>query len=105
MLHTKWIYKTKIDADGAIKRFKARLVACGNEQVYGVDDGLTFAAVMKLSMVKVILVLALRWGVPARQGDIPNAYVKADKEERLDIYLAIPQGMKIQHGTLRQTGV
>lgn len=46
VLHTKWIYKTKIDADGAIKRFMARLVACGNEQAYGVDDGLTFAAVM-----------------------------------------------------------
>lgn len=97
VLHTKWIYKTKIDADEAIKRFKARLVACGNEQVYGVDNGLTFAAVMKLSMV--MFVLALHWGVPARHGDIPNAYVKADKEERLDIYLAIPQGMKIQDGT------
>uniref|UniRef100_A0AAV1UE71 Reverse transcriptase Ty1/copia-type domain-containing protein n=1 Tax=Peronospora matthiolae TaxID=2874970 RepID=A0AAV1UE71_9STRA len=50
---------------------------------------------MELSTVKVILVLALRWGVPARHGGIPNAYVKADKEEHLDIYLAIPQGMKI----------
>ena len=55
--------------------------------------------------MKVILVLALRWGVPARHGDIPNAYVKADKEEHLDIYLAIPQGMKIQDGTLRKFGV
>ena len=31
--------------------------------------------------------------------------MKADKEEHLDIYLAIPQGMKIQDGTLRQFGV
>uniref|UniRef100_A0AAV1U042 Reverse transcriptase Ty1/copia-type domain-containing protein n=1 Tax=Peronospora matthiolae TaxID=2874970 RepID=A0AAV1U042_9STRA len=105
VLHTKWVYKTKTDADGAIERFKARLVACGNEQVYGVDYGLTFAAVVELSTVKVILVLALRWGVPARHGEIPNAYVKDDKEEHLDIYLAIPQKMKIQDGTLRQFGV
>uniref|UniRef100_A0AAV1UCR1 Integrase catalytic domain-containing protein n=1 Tax=Peronospora matthiolae TaxID=2874970 RepID=A0AAV1UCR1_9STRA len=96
---------TKTDADGAIQRFKTRLVACGNEQVHGVDYGLTFAAVMELSTVKVIIVLALRWGVPARHGDIPNAYVKADKEKHLDIYLAIPQEMKIQDGTLRQFGV
>ena len=60
VLHTKWVYKTKTDADGAIERFKARLVACGNEQVYGVDYGLKFAAVMELSTVKVILVFALR---------------------------------------------
>ena len=63
VLHTKWVYKTKTDAGGAIKRFKARLVAYGNEKVYGVDYGLTFAAVMELSTVKVILVLALHWGV------------------------------------------
>ncbi|KAG2949038.1 hypothetical protein PC117_g5547 [Phytophthora cactorum] len=55
VFHTKWIIKTKIDAGGAIKRFKAGLVACGNEQVFGVDFGLTFAAVMELSTVKVYL--------------------------------------------------
>ena len=58
VLYTKWVYKTKTDADGAIERFKARLVACGNDQVYGVDYGLAFDAVMELSTVKVILVLA-----------------------------------------------
>lgn len=47
----------------------------------------------------------LRWGVPARHGDIPNAYVKAGKGEHLDIYVAISQGMKIQDGTLRYFGV
>ena len=81
------------------------MVACGNEQVYSVDYGITFAAVMELSTAKVILVLAFRWGVPTRNRDIPNAYAKADKEEHLDIYLAIPQGMKIQDGTLQQFGV
>ena len=35
------------------------------------------------------------WGVPARHGDIPNAYVKADKEEHEEIYLRIPRGVMI----------
>ena len=61
-LHTKWVFKTKMDAEGKIEHFKLRLVACGNEQVFGVDYDLTFAAVKELSTVKVILVLALRWG-------------------------------------------
>uniref|UniRef100_A0AAV1T532 Integrase catalytic domain-containing protein n=1 Tax=Peronospora matthiolae TaxID=2874970 RepID=A0AAV1T532_9STRA len=104
VLHTKWVFKTKLNAEGEIDRFKARLVACGNEQVYGVDYGLTFAAVMELSTVKVILVLALRWGVPARHGDIPNAYVKANKEEHLEIFLVIPQGMTVPDVILKQFG-
>uniref|UniRef100_A0AAV1TI68 Uncharacterized protein n=1 Tax=Peronospora matthiolae TaxID=2874970 RepID=A0AAV1TI68_9STRA len=61
-LHTKWVYKTKTDAQGDLERLKARLVACGNEQVLGVDYTLTFAAVMELSTVKVILALAATWG-------------------------------------------
>ena len=55
VLHTKWVYNTKTDARGELERLKARLVACGNEQVPGVDYTLTFAAVMDLSSVKVIL--------------------------------------------------
>jgi hypothetical protein len=101
VLHTKWVFKTKTDADGAIERFKARLVACGNEQLYGIDYNLTFAAVMELSTVKVILVFARRWRVPARHGDIPNAYVKAKKKQHLEIYLAIPMGMIVPKEVLR----
>ncbi|CAI5711699.1 unnamed protein product [Peronospora destructor] len=105
VLHTKWVFKTKRDSDGEIERYKARLVTCGNEQVFGVDYGLTFAAVMELSTVKIILVLALGWGVPARHGDIPNAYVKADKEEHLEIFIAVPQGMIVPGAMLDQFGV
>ena len=59
-----------------MERHKARLVDCGNEQVFGVDYALTFAAVMDMTPVKVILALAATWGVPAKHGDVPNAYVK-----------------------------
>ena len=51
VLHTGWVIKTKTNADGSIKRLKTRLVACENEYIFGVDYGLTFAAVMELSTV------------------------------------------------------
>uniref|UniRef100_A0AAV1SYC6 Reverse transcriptase Ty1/copia-type domain-containing protein n=1 Tax=Peronospora matthiolae TaxID=2874970 RepID=A0AAV1SYC6_9STRA len=78
VLHNKWVYNTKTDANGGIERYKARLIVCGNEQVFGIDYNFTFAAVMNLATVKLILVLSRRWNVPARHGYVPNAYVKAE---------------------------
>ncbi|KAG3098957.1 hypothetical protein PI124_g9110 [Phytophthora idaei] len=43
--------------------------------------------------------------MPARHGDSPNAYVKADKEQHLEIYLEIPQGVAIGEDVLRTLGV
>ncbi|GMF44998.1 unnamed protein product [Phytophthora fragariaefolia] len=92
------------DAEGVIERLKARLVACGNEQEFGVNHGVTFAAVIEMSSVKLILVLARKWRVPAKHGDVPNAYVKAKKEAELAIYIRIPQGMEVSDEIVRQLG-
>ncbi|CAI5705438.1 unnamed protein product [Peronospora effusa] len=80
------------------------MVVCVNEQVFGVDYNLTFAAVMDLSTVKMILMLSRRWKVPARHGDVPNAYVKAEKEEHLDIYMKVPKGMTIDEEKIKGLG-
>ena len=85
-LHFKWVFKTKTGADGELERYKARFVACGNEKVFGVDYNLTFAAVMYISTAKVVLALAPTLGVPAKRGDIPNAYVRAEIESHIYIY-------------------
>ena len=50
-LHTKWVYRTKTNADVHLERLNAILVTCGNEQVFGVYYQLTFAAVMDMSTV------------------------------------------------------
>ena len=92
------------DAQGKLERLKARLVVCRNEQMLGVDYSLTFAAVMDLFTVKVVLAIAVTWGVPAKNGDIPNAYVKVDKETHLYIYLQFPSGMSVSEKTLREHG-
>ena len=42
--------------------------------------GITFAAVIDMSSVKMIIALASKWKAPAKHGDVPNSYRKADKE-------------------------
>ena len=80
VLHNKWVFKENTDADGKVELYKARIVACGNKQLFGVNYTFIFAAVMELGTVKIILVLSRRRNVLARHGDVPNAYVKADQK-------------------------
>ncbi|KAE9006193.1 hypothetical protein PF005_g12884 [Phytophthora fragariae] len=37
VLHSKCVFKAKKHVDGSVERYKGRLVACGNDQSYGVD--------------------------------------------------------------------
>ncbi|KAM1317488.1 hypothetical protein ACFX2H_002737 [Malus domestica] len=54
-----WIYKTKFHSDGPIERHKARLVARGLTQTYGIDYNETLASVGKMNTVRVLLSMAV----------------------------------------------
>lgn len=82
----------KTNAKGAIERYKTRLVACGNEHLFGIEYLLTFAPVTELGAVKVTFVYVRHWKVPARHGDVPKSYATADKEPGVDSFMRIPKG-------------
>jgi len=54
----KYVYKIKTRSNGEIKRYKARLVALGSTQEYGIDYEETFAPVARLTSVHSLLAVA-----------------------------------------------
>jgi hypothetical protein len=58
----RWIFKKKFNLDGIIERHKARFVAQGFSQKFGIDYKKTFALVAKMTTVCVLLSMAVNQG-------------------------------------------
>ncbi|POM64986.1 Copia protein, partial [Phytophthora palmivora] len=95
---SKWVYKIKFASNGELERFKARLVARGFTQKFGVDFEATFAPVLKISSLRLITALAAIWKAKLLQGDVPNACLKSDIDKK--IYLKPPKGTPEADGNM-----
>jgi len=88
---SKWVFSIKLRFDGSLDHYKARLVAPGNRQEYGIDYEETFAFVAKMTTIRTILAIAASQSWPLHQMDVKNAFLHGDLKE--EIYMKLPSGM------------
>lgn len=86
----KWVFKRKLDQEGKIARYKARLVARGFSQKYGQDYEETYAPVVKFPTMRIILTLAAHKDLEMLQMDVGTAYLNEIITE--SIYMSQPNG-------------
>ncbi|CAN1141377.1 Retrovirus-related Pol polyprotein from transposon TNT 1-94 [Linum perenne] len=86
----KWIFTPKFNSDGSIERYKARLVARGFTQSFGIDYQETFAPVAKLKTVRILISMAVNEDWPLYQMDVKNAFLNGNLTE--EVYMEIPEG-------------
>jgi len=86
----KWVFKYKLDANGNIVKRKARLVARGFTQIYGIDFTVTFSPTLRQDSLRLVTAIAAQNRYNIYQIDVKAAYLNAELEE--NIYIKAPQG-------------
>nr|GEV13938.1 hypothetical protein [Tanacetum cinerariifolium] len=77
----KWVFSVKMNPNGLIARLKARLLAKGYAQTYGIDYFESFSPVAKISSIRLFISLAATYDWVLHQLDVKNAFLHGDLEE------------------------
>lgn len=90
VIPSRWVYKTKIDGNGSISCYKARLVIKGFKQIKGIDYNEVFAPVVRYTSIRYLIGLAAKYGLKIHQMDAVTAFLQGDIDE--EIYMSFPPG-------------
>jgi hypothetical protein len=84
----KWVFKKKLRPNGTIDKYKAWLVAKGYTQKEGEDFFDTYSPVARITTIRVLLSLAVSYGLLVHQIDVKIAFLNGELDE--EIYMDQP---------------
>ena len=90
VINCHYIFTVKRKADESIDKFKARLVADGNTQKYGIDYDRIFATLVKSLTIRLVLLIAVARDYNLSSLDIRQTYLQAEIKE--DLFMRVPPG-------------
>ena len=90
----KWVYRIKYNQDGSIQKYKARLVTKGYSQQLGIDYDKTFAPVVRMKTIRIVLAIAAQLKLQVFQLDVKLAFLNGKLEE--EVYVEQPQGYVVK---------
>ena len=83
----------KYDTEGNIVKRKARLVAQGFRQVFGVNFDETYSPVTTMDTLRPVLALSAQLGLTVHQMDVETAFLNAKLDE--EMYIKPPLGIEV----------
>lgn len=90
LITCKWVYHLKKNSDGVVDKYKARLIARGFSQSYGLDYEETFSPVAKRVTVRTIFSLAASMNWKLWQLDVKNAFLYGELDR--EVFMEQPKG-------------
>ena len=101
ILGSTWAFRLKRYPDGRPKKYKARFVARGDQQIKDVEYKETYAPVVSWATVRLMLILESMLGLKSCQADVECAFLHGHLEEGEEIYMHMPRGFKQEGKCLR----
>ena len=90
-LGSKWIFRRKMKADGAIAKYKATLVIKGYRQREGLDYFDMHSPVTRITSMRMVIVIAALHGLEIHQVDVKTTFLNRDLDK--EIYMEQPEGV------------
>lgn len=92
IISCKWVFKVKTGLPDSTPKFKARLVARGDEQFDGLDYDEVFSPVARWTTVRTIAALAAQANWPILHLDVKTAFLNGDLPSDQPVFMKQPRG-------------
>ena len=95
IIGTKWVFQNKLDEFGTFTKNKARLVIQGYNQEEGIDYEETFAHVVRIEAIHILIAFAAHMETKLYQMDVKSAFLNGCLKE--EVYVMQPPGFEIMN--------